>query len=248
MITTDTLLGSFTKMVGQKAEKMMIRQLVPISILIVDDHAVLRFGLRAILETQPQLAVVGEANDSSSALALATTQQPDIVLLDLDLGKENGFDLIPGLLDAAPNTRVIVLTGVRDPAAHKRVVQLGAMGLVLKETALELILKAIDKVYAGEVWLDRTMIASILNTRAHANGSHEQNARAAKIATLTEREREIVGLIGEGLRNKVIAERLVISEATVRNHLTSIFAKLGVDDRFELVVFAYQNQLAQPPP
>jgi DNA-binding NarL/FixJ family response regulator len=247
MITNDTLLSSFTKIVGQKAEKMVIRQLVPISILIVDDHAVLRFGLRAILETQPQLAVVGEANDSSSALALAATHQPDIVLLDLDLGKENGCDLIPCLLDAAPNTRVIVLTGVRDPAAHKRVVQLGAMGLVLKETALELILKAIDKVYAGEVWLDRTMIASILNTRAHASQSQEQNARMAKIATLTEREREIVGLIGEGLRNKVIAERLVISEATVRNHLTSIFAKLGVDDRFELVVFAYRYQLAKLP-
>ncbi|MEP7188936.1 MAG: response regulator transcription factor, partial [Roseiflexaceae bacterium] len=103
---------------------MTIQQSTPISILIVDDHAVLRFGLRAILETQARLAVVGEATDSSSALALATAKQPDIVLLDLDLGKENGFDLIPGLFDAAPNTRVIVLTGTRDPAAHERVVLL----------------------------------------------------------------------------------------------------------------------------
>jgi two-component system, NarL family, nitrate/nitrite response regulator NarL len=227
--------------------EMTLQQSAPISILIVDDHAVLRFGLRAILETQERLAVVGEAIDSSSALALATEKQPDIVLLDLDLGKENGFDLIPGLLDAAPDTRVLVLTGVRDPAAHERIVLLGAMGIVLKETALDLILKAIDKVYAGEVWLDRTMIASILNTRVRTNSSQEHNARDARIATLTDREREIIGLIGEGLRNKVIAERLVISEATVRNHLTSIFAKLGVDDRFELVVFAYQNHLAQVP-
>lgn len=226
---------------------MTVQYSTSIRILIVDDHAVLRFGLRAILETQARLTVVGEAIDSSSALALATAKQPDIVLLDLDLGKENGFDLIPGLLDAAPNTRVLVLTGTRDPAAHERVVLLGAMGVVLKETALELILKAIDKVYAGEVWLDRTMIASILNTRVHTNSSQEQDARIAKIGTLTEREREIVVLIGHGLRNKVIAERLIISEATVRNHLTSIFAKLGVNDRFELVVFAYQNKLAQPP-
>jgi two-component system, NarL family, nitrate/nitrite response regulator NarL len=226
---------------------MTIQQISPIRILIVDDHAVLRFGLRAILETQPHLEVVGEATDSSSALALATAKQPDIVLLDLDLGKENGFDLVPGLLDAVPHTRIIALTGVRDPAAHERVVLLGALGIVLKETALELIVKAIEKVYAGEMWIDRSMIASIFNARVRANSSQEQNARDARIATLTEREREIIGLIGEGLRNKVIAERLVISEATVRNHLTSIFSKLGVEDRFELVVFAYQNHLAQVP-
>ena len=226
---------------------MTIQQLSPIRILIVDDHAILRFGLRTILETQHHLDVVGEATNSSSALELATAKQPDIVLLDLDLGKENGFDLMPGLLVAAPNTRVIILTGVRDPAAHERVVQLGAMGVVLKDTALELILKAIDKVHAGEVWLDRTLIATILNARVQMNNLQEQNAQEARIATLTEREREIIGLIGHGLRNKVIAERLVISEATVRNHLTSIFAKLGVNDRFELVVFAYQNRLAQLP-
>jgi DNA-binding NarL/FixJ family response regulator len=226
---------------------MTIQPATPISILIVDDHAVLRFGLRAILETQPHLEVIGEASDSGAALALATAKQPAIILLDLDLGKENGFDLIPLLLDAAPDTRVLVLTGVRDPAAHERVVVLGAMGIVLKETALELILKAIEKVYAGEMWLDRTLIASLLNARVRNNGSQEQNARAARIATLTDREREVIGLIGEGLRNRVIAERLVISEATVRNHLTSIFSKLGVDDRFELVVFAYQNHLTRPP-
>jgi two-component system, NarL family, nitrate/nitrite response regulator NarL len=227
--------------------KMTIQQSLPISILIVDDHAVLRFGLRALLESQQHLIVVGEASDRSSALALAISKQPDIILLDLDLGNDNGFDLLPSLLDLAPNTRVIVLTGMRDPAAHERVVLLGAMGVVLKETALELIIKAIDKVHAGEVWLDRTLIASILNTRNRANSSQEQNARDAKIAALTDREREVVGLIAQGLRNKAIAERLVISEATVRNHLTSIFSKLEVADRFELVVFAYQNNLAVPP-
>src|SRR3954471_21311124 len=95
-----------------RTETMTIEQLMPISILIVDDHAVLRFGLRAILESQKNLSVVGEAMDSSSALALATSTQPDIVLLALDLRKEDGFDLIPGILDPPPNTRVIILTGV----------------------------------------------------------------------------------------------------------------------------------------
>src|SRR5207247_2084469 len=102
------------------------------------------------------------------------------------------------------------------------------------------LVKAIEKVYDGEVWLDRSMIASVLNTRARGDMSPEQSLYATQIATLTEREREVIQLIGEGLRNKEIAERLVISEATVRNHLTSIFAKIGVNDRFELVVFAYR--------
>lgn len=226
---------------------MTIQPASPIRILIIDDHAVLRFGLRAVLETQRHLDVVGEATDAATALALVTAKQPDIVLLDLDLGKDNGFDLLPGLLEAAPNTRVLIVTGMRDPAAHERVILLGAMGIILKETALELILKAIEKVHAGEMWIDRKLIASILNGRVRAQGSQEQNAIEAQIATLTDREREVVELIGQGLRNKAIAERLVISEATVRNHLTSIFAKLGVGDRFELVVFAYKHKLVHPP-
>ena len=124
---------------------------------------------------------------------------------------------------------------------------LGAIGLVLKENVLEQIIKAIEKVYAGEVWLDRSLIATVLNTRVHGNGSQEQNSQMSKIAALTDREHEVVQLIGEGLRNQEIAERLVITEATVRNHLTSIFAKLGVNDRFELVVFAYRNGIVSIP-
>jgi DNA-binding NarL/FixJ family response regulator len=207
--------------------------------LIVDDHAVLRMGLRSIIEGDERMVVVGEAAGSDEAIALASAEQPDIILLDLDLGSDSGFDLLPEMIEIVPDARIIILTGSRDPEAHRRSVLLGAMGLVLKEKALEQVIKAIEKVYAGEVWLDRSLIATVLNERTHGSRLQEENLE--KIATLTEREYEVVQLIGEGLRNQAISERLVISEATVRNHLTSIYAKLGVNDRFELVVFAYRN-------
>jgi len=218
-----------------------------IRILIIDDHAVLRIGIRAVIESHEKMRVVGEAFDHDSAVAAAAEQQPDIILLDLDLGNDDGFDLLPEVLQLAPDARLIVLTGVRDNDAHQRAVLLGAMGLVLKEKAIESLCKAIEKVYEGEVWLDRAMIANVLNSRAKAGKAQEQDIYATQIATLTEREREVILLIGEGMRNKEIAERLVISEATVRNHLTSIFSKIGVNDRFELVVFAYRHGLSQLP-
>jgi len=226
---------------------MHLQQKPSIRILIIDDHAVFRMGVRAVLESDERMRIVGEASDYSSAIPIIVEQQPDIILLDLDLGNDSGFDLLPEVLQLAPDARLIVLTGVRDSEAHQRAVLLGAMGLVLKEKALDSLLKAIEKVYQGEVWLDRTMIASVLNSRARSGTSPEQNPYAAQIASLTEREREIIQLVGEGMRNKEIAERLVISEATVRNHLTSVFAKLGVNDRFELVVFAYRYGICQLP-
>jgi DNA-binding NarL/FixJ family response regulator len=226
---------------------MVVQQETLIRILIVDDHAVLRAGLRMIIDRQDGMTVVGEAFNSASALALAIAERPDIVLFDLDLGDDDGFRLLPELLATVPDARIIILTGLRDPAAHRRAILLGAMGLVLKEKAIDTVLKAIAKVYAGEVWLDRMMIASILNAKAQANGSPEQSAELARIATLTDREREVIALVGRGLKNKQIAEQLIISEATVRHHLTSIFAKLNVADRFELVIFAYRYGLAVLP-
>ena len=219
----------------------------PIRILIIDDHPVLRMGLRVVIENHQHMRVVGEASDSATAVAVTTEEQPDIILLDLDLGRDSGFDLLPEVLEIAPEARLIVVTGVRDAEAHQRAVLLGAVGLVLKEKALESLPKAIEKVYEGEVWLDRSMIASVLNSRARGGQAHDHDAYAAQISSLTERERQVIQLLGEGLRNKEIAERLVISEATVRNHLTSILAKIGVNDRFELVVFAYRHGLSQLP-
>jgi DNA-binding NarL/FixJ family response regulator len=218
-----------------------------IRVLLVDDHAVVRAGLRMLIESQPGLSVVGEAAKRADALAIAAREHPNIILLDLDLGGDSGLDLLPDLLTTATQSRVILLTGMRDPQAHHRAVLLGAMGVVLKEQAAEVVVKAIEKVHAGEVWLDRSMTARVLAEMSRTRTAKETDPEAIKIASLTEREREVIPLIGEGLKNKQIGDRLCISEATVRHHLTSIFSKLGVSDRLELVIYVYRYGLAKPP-
>ena len=219
----------------------------PMRVLLVDDHVVVRAGLRLIIESQPDMQMAGEAGNRDEALALAAKTQPDIVLLDLDLGDHSGVDVIGNLLEAARDTRVIILTGLRDPEVHRRAVMLGAMGVVAKDKAPDVLIKAIRSVSAGEAWLDPTMIAGVLADLARAKKGPAPDPEATKIATLTNREREVVGLVGEGLRNREIADRLFISETTVRHHLTSIFSKLEVSDRVELLIYAYRHGLADPP-
>jgi two-component system nitrate/nitrite response regulator NarL len=215
-----------------------------IRVLLVDDHSVVRQGIRLIIEEHAGLQVVGEARNRSETIAIAEREHPDVVLLDIDLGDESGLDFIPEILTASSGkAKVLVLTGVRDRDSIRSAVRRGAVGAVLKEQAGEALVKAIHKVHAGEVWLDRFMIASLLAEMSHVKNEPE----ASKIATLTKREREIIHLIGDCMKNKQIADRLFISETTVRHHLTSIFDKLGVTDRLELLVYSYKHGLISPP-
>lgn len=218
-----------------------------IRVMIVDDHAIVRAGLRMLIESRPGLSIVAEAERSSEVLNLAELTQPDIILLDLDLGGNNGLDLIPELIGRAPQARLILLTGIRDESVHRHGVRMGAMGLVPKEHAPEMLLKAIEKVHEGEVWLDRSMTANVLADLARARELQEVSSEEAKIASLTERELEVIGLIAEGLPNKEIADRLSISDSTVRHHLTSIYSKLEAPGRLELVIYAFRHGLADLP-
>jgi len=219
----------------------------PIRVLIVDDHAILRKGLRMLIEDQPTMTVIGEAENYAETMEVVSREQPEIILLDLDLGGKNGLDFLPELLSLSARTRVIIYTGVRDPEMHHRAIALGAMGLVLKEQASEVLVKAIEKVHAGEIWIDRTTMARVLTRMSRSQQEKKDDPEAAKIAALTEREKEITTLVAQGLNRKQIAERLFISEATVRNHLTSILNKLDVSDRLELAFYAYRHGLAKPP-
>jgi two-component system, NarL family, nitrate/nitrite response regulator NarL len=219
----------------------------PIRIAIIDDHAILVAGLCMLIQAHPEMVVVGKAKNRAEALEIVTSEQPDIILLDLDLGNENGIDFLPELLSRRPKAQVIILTGVRDPDIHHRAVTLGATGLVLKEQAAETLIRAIDRVHAGEVWLDRALMATVINKMSRLDEPRKSDLETAKIATLTHREKEIITLIAQGLNRKQIAEKLFISESTVRNHLTSILTKLGLSDRFELVFYAYRHSLAKPP-
>jgi two-component system nitrate/nitrite response regulator NarL len=219
-----------------------------IRILLIDDHKLVRAGLRMLIENQPRLAVVGEAANRADACAIVAREQPDIILLDLDLDGESGVDFLPELIAATTAARVIVVTGVRAPEQYHRAVQLGAMGLVLKEQAVEVLVQAIRQVHAGGVWLEPALVARVLAARSgrRAGCTQPVDPEAAKIARLTAREREVIVLIGEGLYSSQIAARLSISEATVSHHLTSIFDKLGLANRFDLVVYAYRHGLARP--
>lgn len=218
----------------------------PIRILIVDDHLVVRAGLHMLIENHPGMTVVAMASNRAEALELSTSAAPNLILLDLDLGGENALTFLTQLRETTPNARILVLTGLRDTDAHRQAVQLGAMGVVLKEHAPDVLIKAIEKVHAGEIWLDRPTMGRMLREMS-AREEKEIDPEVAKIESLTQREREVVALIAEGLKNKQIAQRLFISETTVTHHLSSIYSKLGVSDRLELVIYAFAHKLASKP-
>ncbi len=219
----------------------------PIRVLIVDDHAVVRAGLRMLIDSQCPMKVVAEAGTRAEAVQAAAREQPDIVLLDLDMGSESGLSFLPDLLETAREAKILILTGLRDPEAHRKAIRAGARGVVFKEKAVEVLIKAIDKVHGGEIWLDRALASSLLEELSHPNAALECDPQAARIGHLTTREKEIIGVVAQGLRNKEIAEQLFITDVTVRHHLTSIYSKLEVADRFELAVYAFRHGLARPP-
>src|SRR2546428_4775173 len=167
---------------------MSMPRVQPTRVLIVDDHGIMRAGLRMLFESQTDITVVGEAANCVDALALAAHTQPDIIVLDLDLGGENTIENIPVFLSTAQEARILVLTGVRDPETHRQAVQRGAMGLVLKEKAAETLLQAITKIRAGESWLEPSMVARALENLTRPQAAGPISPEVAKIATLTERE------------------------------------------------------------
>jgi two-component system, NarL family, nitrate/nitrite response regulator NarL len=212
-------------------------------ILLIDDHEIVRSGLRLLVESQPGMQIVGEVGACADALTLAASEQPDIILLDLDFGDGGGLDLLPQLLAEAPSARVLVLTETKNTELHGQALRLGAMGLVQKGASTETLFKAIRKVHAGELWFDRVLMGRALSDLTRTRRPDGQDSESARIETLTKRELEVVNLVVAGLRNRAIGERLFISETTVRHHLTSIYEKLAVADRFELIVLAYRRGL-----
>lgn len=219
----------------------------PIRILIIDDHKIIREGLRDLIESRGgPMTVVGEAGGCADGLAEALRTKPDLVLLDLDLAPDSGLTLISELLAVDKNTNILILTGVRDVEKRDHAMELGAKGIVLKEEGATELLNAIEKVCTtGEYWLEPGAYRRLLDKRK-PQIQPPQDPEALRIATLTEREREIIGLVGEGLENKQIADRLrpVVAEATVRNNLSTIYDKLGIQGgRLGLLVYAYKHGL-----
>ena len=217
-----------------------------ISILLVDSQALLRAGLRLILEKEPKFEIVGEASSREEALEGARLG-PDIIILNLNSGGESDLDLLSDISSIADGSRVLVLINDFDLELRRRIVRFGVKGLVQKTESPDRLITAAKSVYAGEVWLDPRTVSHVLDDLLHAGDVKQANRVSNSGVRLTGRERDIIALIGEGLKNKQIAERLCISEPTVRHYLTSIFEKLGVKGRQGLIVYAYQRGLAKPP-
>jgi two-component system, NarL family, nitrate/nitrite response regulator NarL len=219
-----------------------------ISILLIDEQSLVRTGLRMLLESFDGLKVIGEAENFLEGIE-NTSEAPDIIMVDLKaLSQHSNTENVLQSLNIG-KSRILLLTDEDDPEINLNAVKMGAMGIVNKKESAEVLHKAIERIYAGEVWINRAMMAKVMGGMWNHNytSSINNNPEAQKIASITHREREVVTLIGQGCKNKQIAEQLFISEITVRHHLTSIFAKLGVCDRFELAIYSYRHGMAKLP-
>ena len=222
-------------------------QVSEVRIILVDDSELVRAAIKALISSKGDFSVVGEAGDKAQAADLIRRERPDVILLNIDLQSGDGLGMIPDLLVACETSRLAILTSSRDPEVHRQAMSLGAIGVISKKDPPDLLTSAITRVHGGGVWLDRFVTAKVLGDLSSPGKRRNVDPEEKKIATLTDREREVIKLVGEGLRNKQIAGRLFISEVTVHHHLTSIYSKLEVADRLELVVYAYRNRLADLP-
>jgi len=212
-----------------------------IRVLIVDDHPTLTWGLERLIGSQaPRMEVVATAGSTEQALALAQHHRPDVVLLDLDLDGHSSLGLLPALTQLG--ARVLVLTGERRQEVLDQALHLGAHGVLGKDAPAQRVLQAVDKVHEGEFWMDRKTLSRVLHGLVGRREDAPSPERR-KLEALTARERKIIEVVrdGSGASNKALAARLFISEHTLRNHLSSIYQKLGVANRLALYVYAQQH-------
>ena len=211
-----------------------------IKIALADDHTIFRDGLRRLLALEPDFKIVAEAKDGTEVMPILEEHEPDILLLDLRMPGADGLTLLQRIQTNKLKTKIIVLTASEDEGEYVQAMKYGTSGIVLKQTATELLIKSIRKVYEGEIWLDSRTTAAVMRQFASPSdgGPHERDKPA-----LSNREREIVACVAQGFKNKEIAEKMFISEQTVKNHLHNVFDKLGVSDRLELALYAIHRNI-----
>ncbi len=213
----------------------------PIRILLADDHAVLRAGLRALLDARADMTVIGEATDGADLLPLAHDSQPDVILLDLTMPRLSGLDVLPLLHQHLPHTRVLILTMHDDQSYLQRALKAGAAGYVLKKAADVELISAIQAVMRGEVYVHPAMTKALLNEMVpHQN----DNALTGDLwPTLSEREQDVLQLVAMGHTSREIAEKLSLSTKTVETYRARGMEKLGLHSRAALVRFALAHDL-----
>jgi DNA-binding NarL/FixJ family response regulator len=213
-----------------------------IRIVIADDHPLVRDGLRRLLDMQPGFTVVGEAADGLDALCQATSLRPDVLLLDLAMPRMNGLQVLKEMGETADQVRTVLLTAAIEREETVQALRLGARGVVVKETATQLLYKCIRTVMDGQYWVGNERIDDLLKTMREIERGPARGVTPA--SRLTPRELSVIGAIVDGASNKDIAAAFGLSEQTVKNHLSNIFDKLGVSNRLELALFAVHHRLA----
>ena len=205
-----------------------------ISVLIVDDHPVVRQGLRALLQVQDDITVAGDASDGPSAVTLAAELSPDVILLDLKLPGMDGIAVLSELVARGCTSRVLVLTSATEPAAASLAMRSGAAGVLYKDIDPDALVRGIRSVHDGNVLLAKSAAGPLVRSASHAavNG----------IESLTVREREVLAELAKGRSNREIARSLHVAEKTVKAHVSSVLAKLGVQDRTQAALLAVRNE------
>jgi two-component system, NarL family, response regulator DevR len=204
-------------------------------VMVVDDHEVVRLGMKSALEIEPDINVVGEATNGAEALAKVPVLAPDVILMDVRMEKMGGIDACRDITSAYPDAHVLMITSFDEDDAVAASMLAGASGFLLKNVSRAELLRAVREVAAG---------GSVLSPELLVRGKHRLDVLAS--ATLTEREREVLALVARGYTNRQIADTLVLAEKTARNHLSRIFEKLGLSRRSEAAVYAVQHNLVQP--
>ena len=219
-----------------------------IRVAIVDDQALFRDGISNLIALEPDLEVLGAAEGIQAAVELVRRSKPDVLLLGWAASSTQSQRLFAAVQEAKLLTRIIVLTNEDPKEDYVEAVRQGCCGMVPRQTSTELLLKSIRRVHAGEFWLDRATTGEVIRrlakrTPAVGNNNTTRSGVRENASALSTREREIVNLVAQGFKNKEMAQRMFISEQTVKNHLHNIFDKLGVSDRLELALFAIHHNL-----
>ncbi len=209
-----------------------------IRILIADDHAIVREGLRALIEAKPDLELVGEAENGDEAVALASSLRPDVVLLDLVMPSMDGTEAVREIMRQNPQARILVFTSFGDDTKVFAAIKAGALGYLLKDASPQVLIEAIRQVHRGESSLHPAIARKLIGEFRQPSGSPLPQM------SLTEREVAVLKLIAKGLSNEAIAERLVISERTVSGHVGSILDKLHLSNRTQAALYALREGLA----